>query len=67
MALTDEVVDAVNIVGGVKGVARKLGAPEGFVKEWMAKGTMKGAAHEHVVRLSLLSGISPEDLAPLHN
>lgn len=41
MALTNEVVDAVNIVGGVKAVARKLGVPEAFVTEWMAKGTMK--------------------------
>jgi hypothetical protein len=31
----------------------------------MAQGPMKGAAHEHVVKLSLLSGISPEHLAPL--
>jgi DNA-binding transcriptional regulator YdaS (Cro superfamily) len=65
MALTNEVVDAVNIVGGVKAVARKLGVPEAIVMEWMAKGTMKSAAREHVARLSLLSGISPEHLAPL--
>jgi DNA-binding transcriptional regulator YdaS (Cro superfamily) len=64
MVLTNDVVDAVNIVGGVKAVARKLRVPEAFVREWMAKGTMKSAAHEHVVRLSLLSGISPEHLAP---
>ena len=65
MVLTNDVADAVNIVGGVKAVARKLGVPEAFVTGWMAQGTMKGAAHEHVVKLSLLSGISPEHLAPL--
>jgi hypothetical protein len=64
MALTNEVADAVHIVGGVNAVTRKLRIPEAFVREWMAKGTMKGAAHEHIVRLSLLSGISSEHLAP---
>jgi hypothetical protein len=54
MALTNEVVDAVNIVGDVKAVARKLGVPDAFVREWVAKGTMKNAAREHVMRLSLL-------------
>ena len=65
MAFTNDVMDAVNIVGGVQAVARKLGVPEALVKEWIAKGTMESATHEHVVRLSLLSGISPEQLAPL--
>jgi DNA-binding transcriptional regulator YdaS (Cro superfamily) len=65
MALTNDVMDAVNIVGGVKVVARKLRVPEESVNKWIEKGTMKSAAHEHVVRLSLLSGVSPEQLAPL--
>jgi DNA-binding transcriptional regulator YdaS (Cro superfamily) len=64
MALTNDVMDAVNIVGGVKAVARKLGVPEAFVEEWMAKGTMENATRERVVRLSCLSGISPQLLAP---
>jgi hypothetical protein len=65
MALTNDVMDAVNILGGIKVVARKLRVPEEYVKEWIEKGTMKSAAHDHVVRLSLLSGVSPEHLAPL--
>jgi DNA-binding transcriptional regulator YdaS (Cro superfamily) len=65
MALTNDVMDAVNIVGGVKVVARKLRVAEESVEEWIKKGTMKSAAHEHIVRLSLLSGVSPEHLAPL--
>jgi hypothetical protein len=43
MELTNEVLDVVNIVAGVKAVARKLGVPEPFVREWMVKGTMKSA------------------------
>jgi DNA-binding transcriptional regulator YdaS (Cro superfamily) len=65
MALTNDVMDAVNIVVGAKAVARKLGVPDAFVEEWMAKGTMKNATREHVVRLSRLPGISSEHLAPL--
>jgi hypothetical protein len=51
MALTDDVMDAVNVVGGVKAVGRKLGVQEAFVEEWMAKGTMKSAI---VVRQNLI-------------
>jgi hypothetical protein len=59
MALTNDVMDAVNIVVGAKVVARKLGVPDAFVEEWMAKGTMKSATREHVVRLSRLPEYHP--------
>jgi hypothetical protein len=65
MARTNVVADAVRKIGGVAVAARELEVAPDIVEEWIAKGTMKDARYEHVIRLSRFALISPEHLAPL--
>lgn len=62
MATINLVIDAVQKAGGLKDVARKLGVPPNTVKQWMETGSMADAPYKHVKQLSILSGVSLDDL-----
>ena len=57
------VAAAVKICGGTTEVSRKLGVSRKTVYRWVVTGDMKTALYKHVVALSKLSGIPPEQLA----
>jgi len=53
---------AVDIVGGVSEVARKLGVSRQAVYKWIAAGHMMDSTHRYVAELSKLSKIPIEQL-----
>jgi hypothetical protein len=71
VAMMSVVQEAVEKVGGSDAAARKLrqlgceGVTTSHVKEWVRLGTMSRAPYECVVRLSEMSEVPIEDLAPL--